>query len=73
MPDLPPNFDVKTASPRDYFLLFITDELMDVFVENTKGYAKWCEAQKCLTDPLYTDKLWNHEVTKPEPDAFLEY
>ena len=70
-PKLPPDFDVATAKPKDYFSLFVTEEMLETITRNTNGYQEFVLNRKCITEPDYVDKLWTKNVDLPEMKAYL--
>lgn len=57
--NLPPSFDCSTATPLDYFQLFMTPDIWEKIAENTNKYEKYVTAQKRITKPDYVEKHWN--------------
>ena len=57
-PELPADFDVTTATPLDYFKLFIPDQVFEMMVENTNKYVDWSVNRKRAVDPNYVEKHW---------------
>ena len=74
-PTLPPDFDVETATPLQYFQLFFTDELFAQLVDNTNSYALWSIRQKQILDSRYQDPNWRvsgeDNTTLDELKAFM--
>ena len=58
-PNLPPDFDCSTATPLDYFQLFMTPDIWETIAENTNKYEKYLTAQKQITKPDYVEKHWD--------------
>ena len=58
-PTLPPDFDVDTATPLQYFQLFFSDELFSQLVDDTNSYALWSIRQKQMLDHRYRDPNWS--------------
>ncbi|XP_062606783.1 piggyBac transposable element-derived protein 4-like [Saccostrea cucullata] len=64
-PVFPDNFDVNTATAKDYFdLMFSPDSISD-FVRHTNNYARWKMEQKGEED-----RVW-YEITEAEMKAYL--
>ncbi|XP_041369900.1 piggyBac transposable element-derived protein 4-like [Gigantopelta aegis] len=53
-PQLPPEFDVHTASPLDYFYLLFPVTLLIDIVGHTNNYAMWKMEQSGENDPKWT-------------------
>ena len=70
-PMLPDNFDVSSATPKDYFSLFITEEILETITRNTNLYQEFAVERKRVTDPNYNDKFWTKPVDLPEMKAYL--
>ena len=70
-PKLPRDFDVSTATPRDYFSLFVTEEMLETITKNTNSYQEFVLNRKRITDPNYVDKLWIKNVDLPEMKAYF--
>ena len=58
-PNLPENFDVTTATPKDYFGLFFTEEVFATICTNSNLYHKHYVELKCVLNPQYQDKSWS--------------
>ena len=59
------NFDVENASPKDYFDLMFSPEVVGDMVRHTNNYARWKMEQKGEVDALWYD------VTENELRAYL--
>lgn len=70
-PKLPQDFDVRTATPKDYFSLFVTEEMLETITKNTNSYQQFVVDRKRIADPNYIDKLWTKNVDLPEMKAYL--
>ena len=70
-PRLPDDFDVTTATPKDYFSLFVTPDMMETIVQNTNSYQEFVVERKRITQPDYIDKNWTKGVDVPEFRAYL--
>lgn len=51
-PVFPDDFDVATASAKDYFFLMFSEEQISAFVRHTNNYARWKIAQRGEADPV---------------------
>ena len=73
-PSLPTNWNPK-ASPRDYFQLFWTDDLLNNTVRYTNQYAKLAIMRKRRHQPDYVDKEWasngSNDITYKELCAYM--
>lgn len=69
-PKLPENFDTATATPIDYFRLFMTDDVYQTICDNTNNYVQHYAEVRRITYPDYVDKFW-YDVTVPELKAFF--
>ena len=73
-PNLPANWDYH-SSPRQYFQLFFTDELLHNIVRFTNDYARLWILRKRTTQPNYEDKEWafdgSDNITYDELCAYL--
>ena len=58
-PRLPPDFNVNTTRPIDYFKLFFTDALILHIVKCTNDYVLIEINKKCRTKPNYIDLQWS--------------
>lgn len=61
----PANFDVQTATPKDYFDLMFSPNIISDFVQHTNNYARWKMEQKGEEDSVW------YEITEPEMKAYL--
>ena len=57
-PNLPDTFDAETATPVDYFKLFLTDDILAEVTRNSNRYASYLDGQKKLKNPNYVNKTW---------------
>ena len=57
-PALPPDWNPK-LTPRDYFQLFWTDDLLNNIVKYTNQYARLAIMKKCTRQPEYVDNEWS--------------
>ncbi|XP_052678343.1 piggyBac transposable element-derived protein 5-like [Crassostrea angulata] len=64
-PVFPDDFDVATASAKDYFFLMFSEEQISAFVRHTNNYARWKIAQRGEADPVW------YEVTEAEMRSYL--
>ncbi len=64
-PNLPPSFDVNTATPLDYFKLLFPPRLISDITKHTNSYAAWVETKSGKKDPYWT------ETTDEEISAYL--
>lgn len=64
-PVFPADFDVQTATPKDYFDLMFSPGIISNFVRHTNNYAQWKMEQKGEED-----RVW-YEITEPEMRAYL--
>ena len=73
-PKLPSNWN-SHSSPREYFQLFFTDELLHNIVRFTNQYARLWILKKRTTQPNYVDKEWafdgSDNITYDELCAYL--
>ena len=73
-PKLPSNWNPH-SSPREYFQLFFTDELLHNIVRFTNQYARLWILKKWTTQPNYVDKEWafdgSDNITYDELCAYL--
>jgi hypothetical protein len=65
-PNLPDDFDVRTATPIDFFKLVFPVSFITYFVDMTNMYAKWKQAQPGVD----LDDRWE-QTTEAEMLAFL--
>jgi len=54
-PEVPDHFDVENASPKDYFDLMFSPEVVEDMVRHTNNYARWKMEQKGEVDTLLYD------------------
>ena len=57
-PTLPPNWNPK-STPRDYFQLFWTDDLLNNIVKYTNQYARLAIMKKHTHQPEFVDNEWS--------------
>ena len=73
-PSLPTGWNSK-SSPRDYFQLFWTDELLNNIVVYTNQYARLAIMKKRRSQPDYVDKEWSldesNNITYDELCAYM--
>ena len=58
-PRLPPDFNVNTTCPIDYFKLFFTDPIIEHIVKCTNDYVRIEINKKRRTKPNYIDPQWS--------------
>lgn len=54
-PKLPPDFDVNTSSPLDYFNLFFTQQQYVNIARHTNNYARWRMETESRNDAKWSD------------------
>ena len=57
-PRLPPDFNVNTTCPIDYFKLFFTDPIIEHIAKSTNDYARIEINKKRRTKPNYINPQW---------------
>ena len=58
-PNLPENFNGTTVTPKGYFSLFLTEEVISKIYTNSNFYHKHYVALKSAVNPQYHDKSWD--------------
>lgn len=61
------DFDVQTATPKDYFDLMFSPDIISDFVRHTNNYAQWKMEQKGKEDSVWSKS----KMTEPEMRAYL--
>ena len=54
----PSPLNTETATPIDYFQLYITDSVFQTIVNNTNKYQEYSTRVRRARDPTYRDPLW---------------
>ena len=54
----PSPLNTETATPKDYFQLYITDSVFQTIVNNTNKYQQYSTRVRRARDPTYKDPLW---------------
>ena len=54
----PSPLNTETATPIDYFQLYITDSVFQTIVDNTNKYQQYSTRVRRARDPTYKDPLW---------------
>lgn len=66
-PVYPNSFDCRTASPLEYLQLFLTDDFLELVLQNSNEYARKRRREKGHPEEQY----WKEPLTMPELKAFL--
>ena len=54
----PSRLNTETATPIDYFQLYLTDSVFQTIVNNTNKYQQYSTRVRRARDPTYKDPLW---------------
>ena len=67
---LPDNFQTRTASPLEYWQLFVSEQNIQTICDNTNKYFAYKLGLKRILRPNYTDREW-YDLTPNECKAYL--